>query len=199
MYFLATLSYNEYMATGRSIKPRHIIKSFEAQESKRRPISVKIADIFASRFGTLAFLIINIIFFATWITINSGYIRGVEIFDPYPFIFLTMTVSLEAIILSIIVLISQNRGNQIASLRQELQLQVNLITERDITKVLKILKEIREEGRRDYTKDMELEDMIEDIDAGYIERKLQDQIESLEGKPIAKIQEKIKETIIAKK
>ena len=187
------------MTSGRSIKPKHIIKSFEAQEAKRRPFSVKMADIFSSRFGTLAFLVINIIFFAVWITINSGKIKGIPIFDPYPFIFLTMTVSLEAIILSIIVLISQNRGNQIASLRQELQLQVNLITEREITKVLKILKEIKDENKKDHDKDLELEDMIEDIDAGYIERKLQEQIENSEGKPITKIEEKIKETITLKK
>ena len=180
-------------------KSRHLIKSFEAQEARGRSFSVKLADIFSSRFGTLAFLIINIAFFIIWICINSGFIKGIAVFDPYPFIFLTMTVSLEAIILSIIVLISQNRSGQIASLRQELQLQVNLITEREITKVLKILKEIREETKKGGMQDTELEDMIKDIDEGYIERKLLEQIENSEGKPIAEIEERIKETITIKK
>jgi uncharacterized membrane protein len=147
----------------------------------------------------LAFLIINIAFFVIWICINSGLVKGIAIFDPYPFMFLTMTVSLEAIILSIVVLISQNRSDQIESLRQELQLQVNLITEREITKVLKLLKEIREETKKGGTQDIELEDMIKDIDEGYIERRLLEQIENSEGRPIAKIEEKIKETITIKK
>lgn len=160
---------------------RHLIKSFEAQESKRRPFSIKLADLLTSQFGTLFFLVINILFFFIWIYINSGFVNGINVFDPYPFIFLTMTVSLEAIILSIIVLISQKRESQINSLRQELQLQVNLITEREITKVLKLLKEIRDEVKKDKERDEELEEMIKEVDTSYIERKLQEQIEASEN------------------
>lgn len=187
------------MAELRRKRSFYLIKSFEAQAAKKRSLSVKLADIFTSRFGTLAFLVINIIFFIVWIYINSGFLKGVSIFDPYPFIFLTMTVSLEAIVLSIVVLISQNRENQINSLRQDLQLQVNLITEREITKVLKLLKEIREQNNKDYLQDEELEDMTKNIDAGYIERELQKQLDSSEDKPMTEIKEIIKGTMVPKK
>ncbi len=158
-----------------------MVKSFEAQEFKKRPFSVRLADILTSQFGTLAFLIINIIFFCVWIYANSGFIKGINVFDPYPFIFLTMTVSLEAIVLSIIVLISQKRESQTNSLRQELQLQVNLLTEREITKVLKVLKEIREGIKNNKISDEELEEMIQDVDTSYIERQLEEQIKESES------------------
>jgi uncharacterized membrane protein len=186
------------MAEVRDKRSFYLIKSFEAQAAKKRPFSIKLADIFTSQFGTLTFLVVNIIFFVVWIYINNGHVKWIGVFDPYPYIFLTMTVSLEAIVLSIIVLISQNRENQMNSLRQDLQLQVNLIAEREITKVLKLLKEIREEIKKDCETDVELDDMTKNIDAGYIERKLQEQLVNSD-KPITEITEIIKETINSKK
>ncbi len=124
-------------------KSHHIIRSFEASEFKKRSFIVKLADALTSSFGTLIFLLLNITFFVTWIVINSGR-TAVTPFDPFPFLLLSVAVSSYAILLSIVVLISQNRENQTSRLRQELQLQVNLITEREITKALKVLQELRE-------------------------------------------------------
>jgi uncharacterized membrane protein len=162
-------------------KSKHLIKSFEAQASKKRPFSIKLADLLTFQFGTLFFLSINVVFFTIWIAVNLGLIGNIKAFDPFPFVLLITFVSLEAIILSIFVLISQKRESQMNSLRQELQLQVNLITEREITKVLKILKEIKKDVKKDEIRDEELEEMIKEVDTSYIERKLEEQIKASEN------------------
>lgn len=155
---------------------RHIIESFEAKALKKRPFTIRIADWLTSSFGSIAFLLVNLLFFSAWILINTGRVPSIPVFDPFPFILLTMAVSLEAIILAIIVLMSQTRQSYISTLREELDMQVNLISEREITKVLKLLKEIRNKQAEEEIKDPELEEMIKSVDTSYIERRLEEQL-----------------------
>ena len=82
---------------------RELVKSFEAKALKKRSLVVRIADQLTSTFGSIAFLLFNILLFAAWMLINLGKVPGISPFDPFPFVLLTTTVSLEAIILSIIV------------------------------------------------------------------------------------------------
>ena len=104
---------------------------------------------------------------------------------------LTTLVSLEAIILTVIVLMSQTRQSLISSLREEVDIQVNLIAEKEIKKVLKLLSELlKAKGIK--VEDSELEDMLKEIDASYIERKL---VEQLTAKP-ANLVEKVAQPII---
>ena len=133
------------------------------------------ADWLTSYFGSISFLLVNIAFFTFWILANLGKIPGIPVFDPYPYVLLIMAVSLEAIILAIVVLISQNREKQISTLRDELQLQVELIAEREITKVLALLKNLLAEKGIKIT-DVELQEMLEEVDTSYIERKLEEQL-----------------------
>jgi len=169
------------MKNGHARTSHHIIRSFEAQELKKRPVIVKLADALTSRFGTIAFLIGNVIIYGGWILINTGNIKGIPVIDPYPYSFMNSFVSIEAIILSIIVLMSQNRENQRATLRNELGLQVELISEKEITKILELLKELHDEKNRDFH-DKELEEMTKELDTSYIERKLTEQLEDSEKK-----------------
>jgi len=176
-------------------RSRHIIRSFEAQELKKRPFIVKVVDALTTSFGTIAFLLGNIIIYGFWILANTGRIPGIPIIDPYPYSFMNSFVSIEAIFLSIIVLMSQNRENQRDTLRSELGLQVELISEKEITKILDLLREILE-NQKNHKHDPELEEMTEELDAGYIERKLIEQLENSEGQPIVELKEKIKERIV---
>jgi uncharacterized membrane protein len=82
---------------------------------------------------TSVFIAIHIVWFTVWISLNLGRIDGIHAFDPYPFTFLTMVVSLEAIFLSIFVLISQNRMAHQADRRAHLDLQINLLAEQENT------------------------------------------------------------------
>ncbi|MBN1169208.1 DUF1003 domain-containing protein [Candidatus Woesebacteria bacterium] len=163
------------MARSRNKKPRQIIRSFEARALKKRTSAIKFADKLTGFFGSFGFLIINILTFICWITINSGVVPGISAFDEYPFVLLINLVSLEAIILTSVVLISQNRQNQIDTLRDELQLQVELISEKEITKTLRLVLKLLEHHKIKI-KDKELEEMLEQVDTSYIEKKLEDQI-----------------------
>lgn len=104
----------------------------------------RFADSSTRIFGKTGFLIGNILFFAVWVLWNTGLLPGLTPFDPYPFGFLTMTVSLEAIILSIAVLITQNRESDIADLREETDFEINVRAENEITKILNMLDEIHD-------------------------------------------------------
>src|SRR3990167_11320798 len=158
---------------------RHLIKSYEAKALKKRSFAVRFADDLTSLFGSIPFLILNGVIFFIWILINIGKIPGVPAFDPFPFSMLTTLVSLEAIILTLIVLMSQNRSSLISSLREEMDIQVNLIAEREITKILQLLNELlKVKGIK--LEDKELDEMLKEIDASYLERKLEDE---LFGKP----------------
>ena len=178
---------------------RRIIKSFEAQAYKKRPISVKIADLLTSTFGTMSFLLLNLLIFASWMIFNSGLIPFLT-FDPFPYFLLSVAVSTYAILLSIIVLISEKRENQINNLRNELTLQVNLYTEKEIKKILQILRLMLQKQGIKYS-DAEFEEMTKEIDTSYIERKLVEQMEKPEGltsaitKPIEEIEKKVSEKL----
>lgn len=158
-------------------KPRkQLFRALEAKSLRSRSYPAIIADNLTSWSSTPFFLFLNIFLFAAWIALNAGWIPGFEPFDPFPYGLLTMAVSLEAIMLSIFVLISQNRAAQIATLREELHLRINLIAEQEITKTLKILAHMRKKmGIR--SEDEELEKMIEDIDTSDLEQSINDQLE----------------------
>lgn len=159
---------------------RRMLRSFEAKALANRSLSDRVADALTKGFGGMIFLLINCYWFVVWIVLNTNLIPGLKPFDPFPFGLLTMIVSLEAIVLSIIVLISQNRAAHIDTLRSELQLQVNLIAEEEITKSLEVLADIRKKVgiKKD---DPELERMLERINTSYIERSLQKQIDTNSG------------------
>jgi uncharacterized membrane protein len=86
--------------------------------------------------------VIHLVWFAGWIIINGGFIRRVKPFDPFPFSLLTMIVSLEAIFLSIWILISQNQMSRQADRREHLDLQVNLLAEQESTATLRVVNRI---------------------------------------------------------
>lgn len=169
----------------------HIIQSFESKSLKKRNWAYKFADAMTSFFGSVPFLIINIVLAGVWILINTERVDGIPIFDPFPFVLLTTVLSLEAIFLTIVVLISQARQNQTTTIRDELELQVNLIAEREITKILRLLKKVLEKQGVEVSRDEELTEMLEDIDESYIERKLEDELTPKETNIVEKITEKV--------
>src|SRR3989338_4653012 len=124
---------------------RMFFKSFEAKYLRSRSVLTQISDDLTEVCGSTPFLIFHIILFLGWITLNTNIIPGTIPFDPFPFGLLTMVVSLEAIFLSIFILVSQNRSSLVNTLREEVHLRVNLIAEEEITKILEVLADIRKE------------------------------------------------------
>lgn len=156
---------------------QHTIESIEAKLKSRRSRLEKIEDRLVSIFGTVEFLIINAVIFTIWVIVNSGLVPWFKPFDPYPFIFLTMIVSLEAIFLAVFVLITQNRQERINSLREEMGLQIQLIDEQETTKVLKILAVVLKKMGVDITRDPEIVRMLTPLNQEEIERQLEEQLE----------------------
>ena len=154
---------------------RKVIKSFKAKADAKRKFSEKFADFLTAKFGTVVFLSVNVAWFTAWIVINTGLIPGVEPFDPFPFGLLTMIVSLEAIVLAIIVLISQNREGHITELREEIDLQLNTISENELTKLISMVALLLEaQGVK--LDDPELQKMLKPVDSAELVRQLEEEL-----------------------
>jgi len=109
-------------------------------------LTQKIAKGIADFSGSMAFLYLNIGFFTVWIVANLGWIPGVTPFDPYPFGFLTMSVSLEAIVLSIILLLAQSLQAAKDKIRADIEYEVNINAELEITELHKKMDAMHEES-----------------------------------------------------
>ena len=107
----------------------------EDERRKRKSVFYRAVHRMAAFCGSLSFLWIQVVWFAVWIGYNVAF-KG---FDPYPFQFLMLVVSLEAIFLSVLILISQNFSTIESERRHHLDLQMNLLTERETTTVLRLL------------------------------------------------------------
>lgn len=110
------------------------------QEENERRIQDKIADAVTRFTGSLSFVYIHIVGFGLWIVINLGW-TPFEKFDP-TFVILAMFASVEAIFLSTFVLITQNRMQAQADRRADLDLQISLLAEYEITQLLQITSTI---------------------------------------------------------
>jgi CRP/FNR family cyclic AMP-dependent transcriptional regulator len=102
-----------------------------AVEDTRSPVQ-RVADWIAEFSGSITFLVLHILFFAAWVLLNLPQVPGAPLFDPFPFGLLTMVVSLEAIILSVFVLLSQNRQAAKERIRGDIEYEVNLKAEMEV-------------------------------------------------------------------
>lgn len=155
---------------------RRAVHAYRAKADAKRSASDRFADWMTARFGTITFLLVNNLFFGTWILLNTGRIPGVSVFDPYPFPMLTTMVSLEAIFLAIVVLISQNRASKIAEIREEEDLQINMIAEEEITKVIELLGLLLRKHNIDINKDESIARMLKPTNSSQIEDALEKQL-----------------------
>jgi uncharacterized membrane protein len=152
-----------------SILERNIRTVIAQQDrmSKQRSLQDKLADAITAFSGHMSFVYFHVVWFAGWIGWNLGAF-GAKPFDPVPFGLLTMIVSLEAIFLATFVLISQNRISLEADRRANLDLQIGLLTEHEITHGLRMLDQIhhhlglKEEAGTDL-KELETEVRPEDV------------------------------------
>jgi uncharacterized membrane protein len=132
----------------------------EADEA--RGFQDHLADWITHFSGSMAFVYFHVVWFSAWVLLNSQ-IGGLPAFDPFPYGLLTTIVSLEAIFLSTFVLVSQNRQAQVAEQRAELDLQINLLSEYETTRVLTLVNAIAKKLDADVCDEEELEELEEDV------------------------------------
>jgi uncharacterized membrane protein len=118
------------------------IVKLEQEALHRRTISERVSDAVAKFIGSVSFLMLQVLLVLTWSAINLNVIPGVKPFDPFPFGILALVISSESVLLTIFVLISQNRMTRQADRRSHLDLQVGMLAEQELTAMLQMQHKI---------------------------------------------------------
>ena len=156
---------------------QHPMVALKAAHAADRNLVERFADTLIRIASSTPLLLLHLGWFGIWVLWNTGVI-GWRPFDPFPFGLLTMIVSLEAIFLSIFVLIGQKREAAIAELREELTLQVNLRMEAEVTKTLQLVAGLYTRLGYQVADDEELREMLKALNPEAIEQELKQQIEN---------------------
>jgi uncharacterized membrane protein len=109
---------------------------------EHRTVTDRLGDAIVGFIGTMKFVVLHLLWFLAWFAINTGKVPGVKVFDPYPFVLLTMMVSMEGVLLATFILMKQNRMSRRADHRDHLHLQIDLLAEEEITKILQMQRQI---------------------------------------------------------
>lgn len=141
-------------------------------EERRQPLQERVAATVTKFTGSMTFVYIHLLGFTSWIVINLGWTPLPE-FDP-TFVVLAMFASVEAIFLSTFVLITQNRMQAQADRRADLELQVNLLAEHEITRLLQLAGAIAERLGIDTAQDRELDELKRDVYPEQVLEKIQE-------------------------
>lgn len=146
-----------------------------------RSLADRVAALVAKFCGSITFVWIHAALFAAWIAWNA--IPGLPHFDPYPFTFLTLCVSLEAIFLASFILIQQNYEMRITERRNQLDLQINLLAEQENTKILQLLDRMAQKMGLYDQDDPEIEVLEQATRPETLARQIEDAIREQYGLP----------------
>ena len=122
----------------------------------------RIADAITRFTGSMRFVYIHLVLFGAWILINLGWIPGIPRFDR-SFVVLAMLASVEAIFLSTFVLISQNRMAALADRRADLDLQISLLAEHEVTRLITLVAAMAERMDLEVARNPELAELSQDV------------------------------------
>src|SRR3954471_21007719 len=129
---------------------------------QHKPLEQRIADEITRFTGSMRFVYIHALVYGTWIIINLPSMPTPK-FDPN-FVILAMVASVEAIFLTTFVLMTQNRMGQEAERRAELDLQISLLAEQEVTRLITLVKAIGEKLDIEASKDPELPELQQDVE-----------------------------------
>jgi uncharacterized membrane protein len=123
--------------------------------------------------GTPAFIVVHLLLVGLWMLVNGGFLPGLHAFDPFPFVFLGVLLAIEAVLLASFILIRQNRMSMLADRRSHLDLQINLLAEKEVTKVIQILQRMsRHMGIEDQVADRETRELGRDTEVEQVAEEL---------------------------
>ncbi len=144
-------------ASVEELTKRNVETVLQLEEAARaqRTRTDRVAEVIAGFCGSMTFVWVHVVWFGGWIAFNL--FPGVKHIDPFPFTFLTLVVSLEAIFLSTFILISQNHDARVSEKRNHLDLQINLLSEQENTKMLSLLHAIAVKLGADISQDPHIE------------------------------------------
>jgi uncharacterized membrane protein len=132
------------------------------REERTATFEQKVAQKITDFTGSMLFVYLHLTVFGFWIVANLGWVPGVPAWDP-SFVVLAMIASVEAIFLSTFVLISQNRISAAADKRADLDLQINLLAEHEITKLVELVSTMADRMGIEANADRELGEIKRDV------------------------------------
>src|SRR4051795_12615507 len=118
-----------------------LLQDRSRQQEARASTEERIARAITDFTGSMRFVYLHVAIFAVWIVLNLRWIPGIPAWDP-SFVILAMVASVEAIFLSTFVLITQNRMAATAERRAQLDLQINLLAEHEVTKLIRMVSAV---------------------------------------------------------
>lgn len=146
--------------------PNHVqehidtIVKHEQEFLARRTPAERVGDSIAGFVGSLRFVAVHLCLFSMWMVVNTVHFGSVPHFDPFPFSLLGTCVSLEAILVASFILMRQARLARRADERDHLMLQILLLTEKEITAVVRMNQQMAERiGLHGVAKDKEIEQL----------------------------------------
>ena len=134
----------------------------DREHGRRRGLEERIADAITRFAGSMRFVYLHILLYGGWIVVNLGWLP-LRPFDP-TFVVLAMVASVEAIFISTFVLISQNRMAALADRRADLDLQISLLAEHEISRVIALVRSIAERMEIEGAHDPELTELACDVE-----------------------------------
>ena len=155
----------------------------EAEDEQRVSHTHRLSEAIGSFAGTNLFIFLQLACVAVWVSINTGALRVLPAFDPFPFSLLATVLSLEGVLLIGFVLISQKRMSQRADQRSHLDLQINLLAEKEVTKVIQLLQGLsRHMGMDETLADAETKELAKDTAVESLARGLRESLDKDSGK-----------------
>lgn len=133
----------------------------QSERERTRGLRDRIADAITRFSGSLTFVYVHLVIVAAWVLINAGWV-GLPKFDP-TFVLLATIASVEAIFLSTFVLMTQNRMQADADRRADLDLQISLLTEHELTRLIKLVGDMAERMGMPAGGDSEVQEMQRDV------------------------------------
>ena len=155
----------------------HALLDRRRQEDRDRSWEEKIADAITRFTGSMLFVYLHLFVFGLWIVVNLGWLPILPAFDP-TFVVLAMVASVEAIFLSTFILITQNRMAALADKRADLDLQISLLSEHEVTRLVTLVTAIAQRMGVEEADDPELSELAQDV----APEKVLDKMEATERK-----------------
>jgi uncharacterized membrane protein len=132
------------------------------REESSATLEERVAETITRFTGSMRFVYLHVVMFGLWIIVNLGIVPSLPQFDP-SFVILAMAASVEAIFLSTFILISQNRMTAASEKRAELDLQINLLTEHEVTKLVALVSAVADRMSLKTEVDSEVNELKKDV------------------------------------
>lgn len=157
------------------------IADLEKSVDAQRSLSTRVGAAIAGFVGTMTFVITHVVGIGAWVWVNRLNSRWQ--FDPYPWPVLILILAVEAIVLSAFVLMTQRHQTRVADRRSHLNLQISLMSEAEMTKVINTLRTISVHlGLPDESNDAAFQEMAKDTDVEHVAQMIEERLEE-DAKP----------------